>query len=46
MRLHRLTTAFLNGDLEEVYMKPPEGYEQYSSDGCLLYCLTASDQAN
>jgi len=35
-----ITTAFLNGDLEEeIYMKPPEGYEQYSRDGRLLYCL-------
>jgi hypothetical protein len=35
-----ITTAFLNGDLEEeIYMKPPEGYEQYSTDGRLLYCL-------
>ena len=35
-----ITTAFLNGDLEEeIYMKPPEGYEQYSRDGHLLYCL-------
>jgi transposase InsO family protein len=35
-----ITTAFLNGDLEEeIYMKPPEGYEQYSKDGQLLYCL-------
>jgi len=35
-----ITTAFLNGDLEEeIYMKPPEGYEQYSRDGYLLYCL-------
>jgi hypothetical protein len=35
-----ITTAFLNGDLvEEIYMKPPEGYEQYSQDGQLLYCL-------
>jgi hypothetical protein len=35
-----ITTAFLNGDLvEEIYMKPLEGYEQYSQDGQLLYCL-------
>ena len=35
-----ITTAFLNGDLEEeIYMKPPEGCEQYSRDGHLLYCL-------
>ena len=35
-----ITTAFLNGDLEEeIYMKPPEGYEQYSKDGSLHYCL-------
>jgi len=35
-----ITTAFLNGDLmEKIYMKPPEGYEQYSKDGQLLYCL-------
>jgi len=35
-----ITTAFLNGDLEkEIYMKPPKGYEQYSRDGYLLYCL-------
>jgi len=34
-----ITTAFLNGDLEEIYMKPPAGYEQYSKDGSLLYCL-------
>jgi hypothetical protein len=35
-----ITTAFLNGDLvEEIYMKPPEGHEQYSHDGQLLYCL-------
>jgi hypothetical protein len=35
-----ITTAFLNGYLEEeIYMKPPEGYEQYSTDGRLLYCL-------
>jgi len=35
-----ITTAFLNGDLEEeIYMKPPEGYEQYSRDGRSLYCL-------
>ena len=36
-----ITTAFLNGDpVEEIYMKPPEGYyEQYSQDGQLLYCL-------
>jgi hypothetical protein len=35
-----ITTAFLNGDLEEeIYMKPPEGYKQYSRDGRLLYCL-------
>jgi len=31
-----ITTAFRNGDLEEeIYMKPPEGYEQYSRDGRL-----------
>jgi len=24
---------------EEIYKKPPEGYEQYSKDGLLLYCL-------
>ena len=35
-----ITTLFLNGDLvEDIYMKPPEGYEQYSQDGQLLYCL-------
>ena len=35
-----ITTAFLNSNLEEdIYMKPPEGYEQYTNDGRLLYCL-------
>jgi hypothetical protein len=35
-----ITTAFLNGDLvEEICMKPLEGYEQYSQDGQLLHCL-------
>jgi hypothetical protein len=36
-----ITTSFLNGDLvEEIYMKPPEGYELYSRDAqLLLYCL-------
>ena len=35
-----LLLLFFNDDLEEeIYMKPPEGYKQYSNDRCLLYCL-------
>lgn len=35
-----ITTAYLNATLdEEIYMKPPEGFEQYTKDGHLLYCL-------
>jgi hypothetical protein len=35
-----ITTAFLNGELEEaIYMKPPPGHEQFTPDGKRLYCL-------
>jgi len=35
-----ITTAFLNGELEDtIYMKPPPLFEQYSPQGKRLYCL-------
>lgn len=35
-----ITTAFLNGDLEEkIYMKLPDGFEEYTPSGKRLYAL-------